>query len=131
MPPTHLPDTYDRSKETLDKLFSYPENFGIVRREMTVGGQRAVLYYAEALCDTAVTERVLAFCKESADPGHSRGLLRLLHFLCGNGAFRRSDCPACRSDDRMRASAAVALSDTRNSHQAEKHSVPFTAGTGA
>lgn len=68
MPPTHLPDTYDRSKETLDKLFSYPENFGIVRRELTVGGQRAVLYYAEALCDTAVTERVLAFCKESADP---------------------------------------------------------------
>ena len=67
MPPTHLPDTYDRSKETLDNLFSYPENFGIVRREMTVGGQRAVLYYAEALCDTAVTERVLAFCKEHAD----------------------------------------------------------------
>ena len=67
MPPTHLPDTYSQSKETLDALFSYPDNFGIIRRELSVGGCAAMLYYAEALSDTAVTERVLAFCKEHAD----------------------------------------------------------------
>ncbi len=67
MPPVHLPDSYQNAKETLDVLFSYPDNFGIVRRELTVGGYSTVLYYAEALSDTAVTERVLAFCKESAD----------------------------------------------------------------
>ena len=63
MPPSRLPDTYSHAKETLDALFSYPDNFGIVRRELSIGGYHAVLYYAEALCDTAVTERVIAFCK--------------------------------------------------------------------
>ncbi len=68
MPPTHLSDTYSHAKETLDALFSYPDNFGIVRRELSFGSSAAVLYYAEALCDTAVTERVIAFSKEFADP---------------------------------------------------------------
>lgn len=67
MPPSNLPDTYSHAKETMDTLFSYPDNFGIVRRELSIGGYHAVLYYAEALCDTAVTERVIAFCKASAD----------------------------------------------------------------
>ena len=67
MPPAHLSDTYPIAKETLDSLFSYPDNFGIVRRELTVAHCSAVLYYAEALSDTAVTERILAFCKGSAD----------------------------------------------------------------
>lgn len=67
MPSSHLPDSYPAAKEALDALFSIPDNFGIVRRELTVAGQCAVLYFAEALSDTAVTERVLAFCKESAD----------------------------------------------------------------
>ena len=67
MPKSNLPSSYPLTVETLDALFSYPENFGIVRRELTVGGHSAVLYYAEALCDTAINERVIAFCKESAD----------------------------------------------------------------
>lgn len=66
MPQTHLPETYAQSVRKLDALFSYPGNFGIVRRELTVCGCSAVLYYAEGLCDTAVNERVIAFCKESA-----------------------------------------------------------------
>ena len=67
MPPTALPNSYSYAIETLDILFSYPENFGIVRRSLTLGGCSAHLYYAEALSDTAVTERVIAFAKESAD----------------------------------------------------------------
>ena len=67
MPKSTLPPSYPHAVEALDALFSYPDNFGIVRRELTVSGCHAVLYYAEGLSDTAVTERVIAFCKESAD----------------------------------------------------------------
>lgn len=67
MPPSRLPDLYPSAVHMMDNLFSCPDNFGIVRRELSVGGHRGVLYYAEALCDTAVTEHVIAFCKESAD----------------------------------------------------------------
>ncbi len=67
MPPTKLPESYPDAVAALDALFSYPENFGIIRRTLTVGGYSAHLYYAEALSDTAVTERVIAFAKESAE----------------------------------------------------------------
>ena len=67
MPKSNLPQSYPQAIEVLDGLFSYPDNFGIVKRELTVGGYTASLYYAEGLSDTAVTERVIAFCKESSE----------------------------------------------------------------
>lgn len=67
MPKSNLPPSYPQAVEALDALFSYPDNFGIVRRTLSIGGSSAILYYAEALCDTAVNERVISFCKESAD----------------------------------------------------------------
>ena len=49
MPKSILPSSYPQAVEALDALFSYPDNFGIVRRTMSIGGSSAILYYAEAL----------------------------------------------------------------------------------
>ncbi|MBQ7982394.1 MAG: spore germination protein [Clostridia bacterium] len=59
------PDSFEYAAAVLDRRFALPGNFGIIRRALCIGGMRALLYYAEALCDTAVTERVIAFSKES------------------------------------------------------------------
>ena len=61
---TLLPDSYSKSTALLDTLFAVPGNFGIIRRALCIGGEDAVLYFSEGLSDTAVTERVLAFCME-------------------------------------------------------------------
>ncbi|MGM9625376.1 MAG: spore germination protein [Eubacteriales bacterium] len=62
-----MPDQYDEAVAVLDRRFSLPDNFGIVRRALSVGSRRAVLYYTEGLCDTQTAERVIAFCKKSED----------------------------------------------------------------
>ncbi|MBO5670351.1 MAG: spore germination protein, partial [Clostridia bacterium] len=64
MAQTLLPDSYSKSTALLDTLFAVPGNFGIIRRALCIGGEDAVLYFSEGLSDTAVTERVLAFCME-------------------------------------------------------------------
>ena len=72
MPPQMLSPDFTAAVQTLDLLFSVPDNFGIVRRALTLCGRPAVLWYAEGLSDTAVTERVIAFCKESGDGESAR-----------------------------------------------------------
>lgn len=60
---------YEITLSALDNLFSVPDNFGIVRREFTIGAHRAVLYFTDGLNAGDEAEHVLAFCKhaESSD----------------------------------------------------------------
>lgn len=49
----------------LDALFSLPENFGIIKRDFSVGGHPAVSYFAEGLMAGDDAERVLAYLMRS------------------------------------------------------------------
>ncbi len=59
--------SYRDSVAMLDTLFSLPDNFGIVRREFTLGGHEAVLYFAEGLNAGSDAEHILAYCMNNAD----------------------------------------------------------------
>ncbi len=61
--------SFSESLQALDTLFSLPENFGIVRREFSVGGKKAVSYFAEGLMAGNEAEHVLAYIMNHAAPG--------------------------------------------------------------
>lgn len=57
-----LPDRFDQAAERLDTLLAVPGNYGIVRRELSLVGHRALFYYTDGLTDTEAVGRVAAFC---------------------------------------------------------------------
>ncbi len=58
-------NAFSDAVQALDTLFSLPENFGIIKRNFSVGGHSAVSYFAEGLMAGDDAERVLAYLMRS------------------------------------------------------------------